>query len=332
MRKSNQFFTFIALISILPCLSVKAQLIPDNSLGSESSQVNPSMGKDLIEGGAIRDNNLFHSFKEFNVNLNQKVYFSNPDNITNILTRVTGTNASKIFGTLGVDGSANLFLINPNGIVFGKNAALDISGSFSATTAESIFIDSYEFSAVNPSEKPLLKVNLTPGLQYGKINPGSEIENQGVLKVSQGENLTLLGGKVNHTGSLIAPGGKVEISGDEINLSGIVDTSHSNGEFGTLLIDPKNILIAENGDFTGENISQALALNNVILQANNDITVDDDITGIGTNNLTLETGRSLTIGENRNIILNGGSFNAKINDENALPSERDTGIDEFKMN
>ncbi|MGD1914224.1 MAG: filamentous hemagglutinin N-terminal domain-containing protein [Rivularia sp. (in: cyanobacteria)] len=76
-------------------LPVKAQLIPDNSLGKESSRVNPTIERDLIEGGAIRDRNLFHSFKEFNVNASQNVYFSNPDGITNILTRVTGSNLSK---------------------------------------------------------------------------------------------------------------------------------------------------------------------------------------------------------------------------------------------
>ena len=319
------------LLSLFPCLSTNAQLIPDNTQ-KESSTVNPSLERHLIEGGAIRNNNLFHSFKEFNVNPNQKVYFSNPDNITNILTRVTGSNASKIFGTLGVNGNANLFLINPNGIIFGSNAKLDIKGSFSATTAESIFIDNYEFSAVNPNQTPLLKINLTPGLQYGKINPQSEIENQGNLKVGEGKDLTLLGGKVNHTGLLIAPGGKVELSGEDVNFTGKVDTSNANGEVGTLLIDPKNILIQENGNLSGDNISQTLAVNNVILQANNDITVDDDITGIGTNNLTFETGHSVNISPNRNIILNGGSFNAKINDENALPSERDAGIAEFRMN
>ena len=312
--------------------TVKAQLVPDDSLGSESSTINPSVEKDLIEGGAIRNNNLFHSFKEFNVNSSQKVYFSNPDNITNILTRVTGSNASKIFGTLGVNGNANLFLINPRGIIFGKDAFLDIKGSFSATTAESIFIDNYEFSAVNPDETPLLKINLTPGLQYGKINPQSEIENSGILKVGEKQNLTLLGGRVNQNGSLIAPGGKVELSGDDINLQGTVDTRGADGNVGTLLIDPKNILISEGGNLSGDDISQTLAVNNVVLQANNDITVDDDITGIAANNLTLEAGRSLTIGENRNIFLNGGSFNAKINDENALPSERDAGIASFRMN
>jgi filamentous hemagglutinin family protein len=334
----NLFYKYISQLSflcfLLPSLSVNAQLIPDSSLGKENSTVNFKGDRDLIEGGAIRDRNLFHSFKQFNVNPNQKVYFSNPDNITNILTRVTGSNLSKILGTLGVNGNANLFLINPKGIVFGENVKLDIKGSFSATTAESIFIDNYEFNAVNPERLPLLKINLTPGLQYGKINPQSEIENSGILKVGEKQNLTLLARKVNHTdtASLIAPGGKVELSGDDINLQGIVDTRGSNGEVGFLLIDPKNILIQENGDFSGDAISEALAVNNVILQANNDITVDDDITGITSNNLTFEIGRSLTIAENRDIILNGGSFNAKINDQNALASERDTGIAEFRMN
>ncbi|MGB6299702.1 MAG: hypothetical protein WBF90_26485, partial [Rivularia sp. (in: cyanobacteria)] len=81
--------SLILLLFTFPIFSVKAQLVPDNSLGKESSTVNPSVDRDLIEGGAIRNNNLFHSFKEFNVNSSQKVYFSNPDNITNILTRVT---------------------------------------------------------------------------------------------------------------------------------------------------------------------------------------------------------------------------------------------------
>ena len=80
---------------------VSAQIIPDNTLGSESSIVTPGQLRDLIEGGAIRGGNLFHSFTEFNVNNGQQVYFVNPDSILNIFTRVTGVNPSDIFGTLG---------------------------------------------------------------------------------------------------------------------------------------------------------------------------------------------------------------------------------------
>ncbi|NEQ10889.1 MAG: filamentous hemagglutinin N-terminal domain-containing protein, partial [Moorea sp. SIO4E2] len=80
----------------------------------------------LLSGGVVND---------FNVEELQRVYFANPAGIENIISRVTGTNPSSILGTLGVDGAANLFLLNPHGIIFGANAQLDIQGSFVASTA-----------------------------------------------------------------------------------------------------------------------------------------------------------------------------------------------------
>ena len=74
----------------------KAQITPDNTLGAESSRVVPNGSIDKIDGGALRDKNLFHSFKEFNINNGQSVYFNNHSGIENILTRVTGKNASNI--------------------------------------------------------------------------------------------------------------------------------------------------------------------------------------------------------------------------------------------
>ena len=179
---------------------VSAQIIPDNTLGSENSIVTPGQLRDLIEGGAIRGDNLFHSFSEFNVNDGQQVYFVNPDSILNIFTRVTGVNPSDIFGTLGVDGGANLVLINPNGIHFGENATLDVSGSFFVTTAESVvFGNQGEFSAKQPEAPPLLTVNITPGLQYGD-NPPAELINEG--QISVGGKLVFSGSSITSTGSL----------------------------------------------------------------------------------------------------------------------------------
>lgn len=198
---------------ILCCLlasgAAQAQIVPDGTLGNERSRVTPIDAKsDRIEGGALRGVNLFHSFLEFNVGEGRGAYFANPTAVQNIFSRVTGSNLSRIDGTLGVLGNANLFLLNPNGIIFGPKAQLDVSGSFFASTANGFkFSDGSEFSATNPQEAPLLMVNLTPGLQRGGI--AGAIANEGKLTV--GKDLTLSGGTVMSTGQLSAPQGKLTV-------------------------------------------------------------------------------------------------------------------------
>ena len=152
-------------VLLLAAPPAPAQFTPDGTRGGEGSTVTPDalvQGDlaDLIEGGAIRGGNLFHSFLEFNVDLGQRVYLANPVGVESILSRVTGGDPSNIFGTLGVDGAADLFLINPNGIVFGPGASLDLQGSFTATTADSIQLGSDGlFSAVDPVSDNLLTLN-----------------------------------------------------------------------------------------------------------------------------------------------------------------------------
>ncbi|MDJ0690298.1 MAG: filamentous hemagglutinin N-terminal domain-containing protein [Xenococcaceae cyanobacterium MO_188.B32] len=181
------------------------QIIPDETLGAESSVVTPDNIKGLeserISGGAVRGSNLFHSFREFNIGEGRGGYFENPAVIENIFSRVTGSNPSEILGTLGVLGNANLFFLNPNGILFGPNASLDVRGSFLATTADSIvFPDGNQFSATNPEVPPLLTVKVKPpiGLQF----EGTEkaISNQGNLVVK--EDLTLSAGNLDLQGQL----------------------------------------------------------------------------------------------------------------------------------
>ncbi|KAM3099714.1 filamentous hemagglutinin N-terminal domain-containing protein [Phormidesmis sp. 146-12] len=209
------------ILFVLPTSAV-AQLAPiaDDTLGNERSIVSPdqvirNLPSNQIDGGARRGSNLFHSFRDFNVDGGRGVYFTNPAGVANILTRVTGGNSSQILGTLGVLGNANLFLINPNGILFGPNARLDFrGGSFLASTANSIlFNNSFAFSATDPQAPPLLTVNVPIGLQYGS-NPG-KIRSQGArLQVPTGQTLTLAGGAVTvDGGQLFAFGGRVEVAG-----------------------------------------------------------------------------------------------------------------------
>ena len=76
-----------------------------------------------IDGGAIRDRNLFHSFAQFSLLQGETAFFNNAATITNIISRVTGGQPSNINGTIQANGSANLFFINPSGIIFGANAS-----------------------------------------------------------------------------------------------------------------------------------------------------------------------------------------------------------------
>jgi len=181
-----------------------AQITPDTTLGSENSTVTLTGTVDTINGGATRGANLFHSFQEFNVGEGRGAYFANPAGIENILSRVTGGNTSEILGKLGVLGNANLFLINPNGIIFGSNASLDIRGSFVASTASSLkFADGKQFSATVLETTPLLTISVPLGLQLGTNNLGT-IANAGNLTV--GQNLTLAAGNLNLQGQLRAGG------------------------------------------------------------------------------------------------------------------------------
>ncbi|AOY79540.2 S-layer family protein [Moorena producens JHB] len=224
----------VVLSSLLGATTALGQITPDNTLGNESSVVTPNVNlngnlADLIEGGAIRDSNLFHSFSDFNVAEFGRVYFANPAGIANILSRVTGGNVSNILGTLGVLGNANLFVINPNGIFFGPNSRLDLGGSFFGSTADSVlFEDGTVFSTLNPNETPLLTINIPSGLQYGsnpamqrglggspheRLHQEGSITNQSSLfQVPNGQTLGLIGGEVNIPGGALgALDGRIEL-------------------------------------------------------------------------------------------------------------------------
>ncbi len=191
--------------------SGNAQIIPDNTLGVESSTVTTTEPQvQTIDGGAIRGSNLFHSFSEFNIGEGNSVYFTNPVGIQNIINRVTGANPSNIFGILGVSGNANLYLLNPNGIIFGPNASLDIRGSFLGTTASSLLFDNaIEYSATNPQAPPLLTINVPTGLQYNS-NPGDIALQQTQLELTENQTLVLAGGNISLDGArLLVPGGSV---------------------------------------------------------------------------------------------------------------------------
>lgn len=208
-----------------------AQVVPDASLPTPSTVI-PNGNTSVIEGGTAAGGNLFHSFEEFSLPTGAEAFFNNALTVDNIITRVTGGQLSNIDGLLRANGGANLFLLNPSGIVFGPNASLDIGGSFVGTTADRLnFEDGSFFSATETQAQPLLTINVPVGVQWGP-SPGG-IVNQSVaqdtsgatvgLSVRDGRTLALMGGEVNLQGGyLTAPSGRVELGGvGENSLVGI---------------------------------------------------------------------------------------------------------------
>ncbi|WP_315788994.1 filamentous hemagglutinin N-terminal domain-containing protein [Fischerella sp. JS2] len=229
MKKRNHHFCIASLVSL--CFLVKTDLIQAQvtSDGTLSTQVTTTDNLDftIINGNKV-GSNLFHSFREFSVPTGGSASFANDLDVKNIINRVTGGSISNIDGLIKTNGSANLFLINPNGIVFGPNASLNINGSFFASTAHSInFADGTQFSATNPQTAPLLTVNLPIGLQFGQTAQSIQIEGSN-LQVLPGQTLAMLGGDVSVKGSrLFAPAGRIELGSvapnSFVNLTPIVE-------------------------------------------------------------------------------------------------------------
>jgi filamentous hemagglutinin family protein len=344
-------------------LPTPAQIQPDDTLGTENSQVIRDVeirgvSSDRVEGGAIRGNHLFHSFSEFNIQQGRGAYFANPESITNIFTRVTGANPSQINGTLGVLGNANLFFLNPNGIIFGSGASLDLRGAFVATTGSNfLFPDGSKFGTINPQTAPILSVNVTApvGVELASNGGGRILVQGSQLNVAPQQTLALIGGEINQQGgSLVAPSGNITLislaeeglvewdqnvsfQGKEETATGKISLSegafvNSIGAGGEIYIETGSLTLSSNSSVTGGISSQSndpeASGGDIIVKSQQQIIINNSTIsnrvqqgGVGNSgNINLET-KTLTL-QNSGGILSTTAGDGNAGEVNLIATEK----------
>ncbi len=163
-----------------------------------------------ISGGTQAGANLFHSFEELSIQTNETANFISGSDVFNIVGRVSGQKPSYIDGQVQVSGSdANLYLVNPSGIMFGPDAQLSLQGSFTATTADQVGFDDAWLDVFDSGTTDYSGLSADPSAFRFTANAASAVVNQGDLAVNEGESLSLIGGNALNTGSLKAPGGEI---------------------------------------------------------------------------------------------------------------------------
>lgn len=218
LRKQSSFGYLLATCILASANGVHAQSITTgaNGLNTNVDQIGNQYN---ITGGTQAGGNLFYSLQKLGLSSGEIANFLSNPNVQNVLTRVTGGEASLINGLIQVTGgNSNLFIMNPAGIVFGANASLNVPASFSATTASGIQVGNGWFG-INSSVDEVR--NLTGNITgYAFTNPlpsvapnsSGVILNEGNLNVSAGKSVTLVGGMVVNTGTIATPSGNITIA------------------------------------------------------------------------------------------------------------------------
>lgn len=310
-----------------PCLTVAIYLLPsiahaqtyqpsnrppvaDLTLGT---QVLGSGNNFNITGGVSKGQTLFHSFTDFSVPTNGQANFLNPVSTRDLITRVTGSSFSDINGLVNTNG-ANFFLINPNGIIFGTNARLNVGKAFVGSTANSIDLAdaggrTITFGTNSNGDAPLLSVAPNVLFDVSRLNlsgGNGGISNFGTLQTNNNSQyIGLIGGNITLDGSdgggkIIAPGGRIDIGG--LNSAG------------TVTVDNNGLVFAGNG-LRRSNVLLTNGAGSIVRATGTIDTVNPFF-----NNAT-SPGSSINISTNNVDILNSG---AKLNDR---PAAIDAGLE-----
>ncbi len=291
--------------------SLYAEIILDNTFNNGSGILE---GPDYAIGaelGQQHGNNLFHSFAQFNLNMDERATFSGPDNINNIISRVTGGSRSNIDGILtSTILNADFYFINPAGIVFGPNAILDVQGSFHASSADTLRLqDGGQFNATNPQNSNL---TVAPVESFGFLSDfPAPLLVENTIVIPAGKTLSLIGGDININGSgITAPAGRINLvsvtSRDDISLSLPLPRQAGNINIGNSVVSVSGGL-GSGGIFIR---AGKLLLENSIIAANTNDTNDAGTIDVQADELiATKTGRFMSSAVSSG---NGGNITLKV--------------------
>ena len=222
MLKISRLLILLALNNQL-----RAEVITDGTLGAQLNLPGPDFQIEANLGQQV-GSNLFHSFQEFDLQSQEIATFSGPDSVNTIFGRVTGGISSQINGTIrSTIPHAELFLLNPAGIIFGESAQLDVQGGFHASTADYMRLGEVgRFDARVPSQSIL---TVAPPTAFGFLETPSPIQVQGSdLAIAPQADFSLIGGDLtlNHA--------QLKAASGRLNLVSVASTSEVTSKSGRL--------------------------------------------------------------------------------------------------
>lgn len=273
------------------------------------------------------------NWSSFSIASGQTVRFNQLTAGSAVLNRVTGNSASNILGTLQSNG--RVFLLNPNGIVFGAGSRVDTAGLLASTlniSDEDFLAGNYRFSCFNSIACESGVDLLNPSNNRIVLKDGSEIttRNAGhggqVWLIARDKIISEKGSKID------APSGQVmAAAAREVTI-----TSPSFGQMTFTLTGPASSQIDLAGDITvdrgaagffADNVrlagkvlarSEVDAAGQIVAKAGNAIAVEDDarltvsgIAGADAGAIRLSASRKITVAASVELAADGGTFTAQ---------------------
>ncbi|EDY6749852.1 filamentous hemagglutinin N-terminal domain-containing protein, partial [Salmonella enterica] len=193
--------------------------------------------------------NMATNWQSFDIGKNNTVEFVQPDSSSVALNRVTGASGSQIMGTLKANGQ--VFILNPNGVLFGKDARVNVAGLVASTKN----IDTADF----------MKGRYTLS---GEGNPGAQVINQGSLTTTKGGYIVLAADQVKNSGTITTPSGKTVLAAGktvtlQLDNGGLMSVSVDGGVVNAL-VDNRGLISAGNGQVYLTAKGRDMLLNTVV--------------------------------------------------------------------